>query len=47
MDAGEKAYGEKGVPERFVERVEGKTGHKVTPESEDAAVAWFERWLKR
>jgi hypothetical protein len=46
-DAAERAYGEKGANEKFVERVEPKTGHKVTADSEDAAVEWFEKWLKR
>ena len=45
-DAAERAFGETGASGKFVERVEGKTGHKVTGESEDAAVAWFEKWLK-
>jgi dienelactone hydrolase len=44
-DAARAAYEKAGVPERFVLKVEEKTGHQVTPESTKEAVAWFERWL--
>jgi predicted esterase len=44
-DAARAAYEQAGVPERFVLKIEEKTGHQVTPESTKEAVAWFERWL--
>lgn len=45
-DAAQKAYRAAGVEDRFVVRIQEKTGHKVTPESERAAIEWFVRWLK-
>jgi dienelactone hydrolase len=44
-DAARGAYEKAGVPERFVLKIEEKTGHQVTPEATKEAVAWFERWL--
>jgi len=32
--------------DHFVVRIEAKTGHKVTPESQREAIEWFARWLK-
>jgi dienelactone hydrolase len=45
-EAAREAYEKAGVPERFVLKIEEKTGHQVRPESTKEAVAWFERWLK-
>jgi dienelactone hydrolase len=44
-DAARGAYEKAGAPERFVLKIEEKTGHQVNPESTKEAVAWFERWL--
>lgn len=44
-DAAESAYRAAGAPERFLVRIQEKTGHQVTAESKRAAVAWFGRWL--
>jgi dienelactone hydrolase len=45
-DAARQAYGKANAGEKFVLRVQEKTGHKVTPESLDAAIEWFVKWLK-
>ena len=45
-DAAAKAYGADGATDHFVIRIQEKTGHKVTPESQQAAIEWFARWLK-
>ena len=44
-DAARAAYHAANADDRFVLRLEEHTGHKVTPESEDAAVAFLARWL--
>ncbi|MBI2947328.1 MAG: acetylxylan esterase [Verrucomicrobia bacterium] len=41
-----KAYGARKADEKFMLRVQKQTGHKVNPDSLDAALAWFEKWLK-
>ena len=45
-DAAKAAYERAGAADRFVVRIQEKTGHKVTPQSQQAAVAWLARWLK-
>ena len=40
------AYRAAGAEEKFVLRIQPKTGHLVLPESFDASLAWFVRWLK-
>jgi dienelactone hydrolase len=45
-DAAERAYRDANASDRFVIRIQEKTGHKVTPESQQAAIEWFVRWLK-
>jgi len=45
-DAAEQAYHAAGADDHFVVRIEVKTGHKVTPESQREAIDWFARWLK-
>jgi len=45
-EAARGAYEAAGAAEKFKLIVEPGVGHKVTPKSYDAAVAWFERWLK-
>lgn len=45
-DAALNAYRAAGAEDRFVIRIQETTGHKVTPESERAAVDWFVKWLK-
>jgi len=44
-DAAEQAYRDAGAAERFVVRIQDNTGHKVTPESRQAAIEWLTRWL--
>jgi dienelactone hydrolase len=45
-DAAKEAYRRAGVEDRFVQRIEAKTGHKVNADSERAAIDWFVKWLK-
>jgi dienelactone hydrolase len=45
-DAAGKAYHSMQADEAFLVRIQEKTGHKVTPESETFAIEWFVRWLK-
>ena len=45
-DAAKTAYKAANAEDRFVARIEPKTGHKVTKDSQDAAVEWFVKWLK-
>ena len=42
----EAAYKAAGCPEKLKIMVAEGVGHKVTPEQQAAALAWFERWLK-
>lgn len=46
VDAAQAAYHRAGAEDRFVERIEEKTGHKVNADSQAAAIAWFVKWLK-
>lgn len=41
-----KAYGAEHAGDRFSLLIQEKTGHKVTDESRQAAIAWFTKWLK-
>jgi dienelactone hydrolase len=45
-DAAQRAYRDAGAEDRFVVRIQEKTGHKVSPEAQREAVEWFVRWLK-
>jgi dienelactone hydrolase len=45
-DAAQTAYQVAGADDRFSIRIQENTGHKVTPAAEQAAIAWFVRWLK-
>lgn len=45
-EAAQQAYKAAGAEDHFVLRVQAKTGHKVNPDSEQAAVEWFVKWLK-
>jgi dienelactone hydrolase len=45
-DAAAKAYREAHAEDRFVVRLQEHTAHKVTAESQLAAVEWLVRWLK-
>ena len=45
-DAAQAAYHAAGADDHFVVRIEEKTGHKVNPDSQSAAVDWFVKWLK-
>jgi dienelactone hydrolase len=45
-DAAAKAYRDAHADDHFAVRIEDHTGHKVTIESQQAAVEWFVRWLK-
>src|SRR5687768_2490637 len=40
-DAAQAAYAKAGAAERFTVRIQADTGHKVTPESQQAAIEWF------
>ena len=44
-DAAERAYRDANASDHCVVRIQEKTGHKVTPESQQAAMEWFVRWL--
>jgi predicted esterase len=46
-DAARAAYERARASDKFVLKVQEKTGHAVTPESTKEAVAWFERWLAK
>jgi dienelactone hydrolase len=41
-----KAYAEARALEKFELRIQERTGHAVTPASQQAAIAWFQKWLK-
>jgi len=45
-DAAQIAYRSAGAGDKFSVQIQKNTGHKVTPESEQAAIAWFKQWLK-
>jgi dienelactone hydrolase len=45
-DAARAAYRAAGADEKFVQLIQPKTGHKVSPTSYVAARDWFVRWLK-
>jgi len=45
-DAARAAYEKAGAGERFVLKIEDRTGHSVTSESTKEAVGWLERWLR-
>lgn len=45
-DAAANAYRAAGKEDRFVLRLQENTAHQVTPESEQAAIEWFVRWLQ-
>jgi dienelactone hydrolase len=45
-DAAQQAYRAAGAEDHFVIRIQEKTGHKVTPESQQIANEWLVRWLK-
>jgi dienelactone hydrolase len=44
--AGQAAYAAMDATNHFAVRIQKNTGHKVTPESEQAAFDWFVEWLK-
>ena len=44
-DAAKAAYEKAGAADRFVVRIQENTGHKVTPESQRAAIDWLVRVL--
>jgi dienelactone hydrolase len=44
--AAEAAYRAAGAPEKFSVRIQERTAHHVSPESEAAALEWFVKWLK-
>ena len=45
-DAAGQAYRAKKADDHFVLRIQEKTGHRVLPDSEKAAIDWLMRWLK-
>ena len=46
VDAAKLAYKKNWHEDRFAVRIEEKSGHKVTADSERAAIEWFVKWLK-
>jgi len=44
--AAQAAYRAAKAEDLFAARIQEKTGHKVTDESETAAIEWFVKWLK-
>ena len=44
--AARNAYAREKAEDRFVLRVQNNTGHKVNADSLQAALEWFEKWLK-
>lgn len=46
VNAARPAYAAAHADEKLVFRVQENTAHRVTPDSEQAAVAWFVRWLQ-
>jgi poly(3-hydroxybutyrate) depolymerase len=46
IDAAKPLYHAAGCDDHFLVRIEPNTGHKVTPDSQAAAVDWFVKWLK-
>jgi dienelactone hydrolase len=44
-DAAAAAYHAAGADDRFVVRIEEKTGHKVNPDAQTEAIEWLTRWL--
>lgn len=45
-DAAQQAYHAAGADDHFVIRIQERTGHRVNPDSQQAAVDWFVKWLK-
>jgi dienelactone hydrolase len=46
IDAAKSAYHAANADDHFLVRIEPKTAHKVTPDSQAAAIDWFVKWLK-
>ena len=44
--AARRAYRAAQAEDRFMLHIQENTGHKVTPASHQAAIAWFTKWLK-
>src|SRR5207248_11097672 len=44
--AAEKAFKDAGTSDKLRIMVAAGVGHRVTPEQRQAALEWFERWLK-
>jgi dienelactone hydrolase len=45
-EAARKAYRAAKAEDHFAVRIQERTGHQVRPESEQAAIEWFVKWLK-
>jgi dienelactone hydrolase len=45
VESARSRYAAQGAAEKLVLRVQENTAHRVTPDSVDAAVRWFARWL--
>jgi dienelactone hydrolase len=45
-DAVREVYRRQKAEDHFVVRIQEKTGHQVKPESEQAAIEWFVKWLQ-
>ncbi len=46
LTAAQAGYRRAGAEDHFTARIQEKTGHQVRPESEQAAIEWFVKWLK-
>lgn len=46
VEKARKAYSNAKADEKFVLRIQEKTGHAVTPAARQAALEWFGKWLK-
>ncbi|HEY2930116.1 MAG TPA: alpha/beta fold hydrolase [Acidobacteriota bacterium] len=46
VNSAKKAYAQSHAEDKFVLRIQEKTGHSVTPASRRAAIDWFAKWMK-
>jgi dienelactone hydrolase len=45
-DAAQAAYRAASADDHFLVRIQPHTGHRVNPDSQEAAIEWFVKWLK-
>ncbi len=46
VEAARKAYHAAQEDDHFAVRIQERTGHRITPESEQVEIEWFVKWLK-